>query len=676
MLRSPAAAGLLRKASGTRDIVRMSEDDLFEPRLGRMRSAGSRKGRKYLHAVLAAAARSGMPKRGGRRFAGSRIGRGGVVARMLGARDRFAGLRARRAIVKTRLVRLGGRALAAARAHLRYIQRDGVTRDGAPGRLYSAAEDEADGRAFLERCEGDRHQFRFIVSAEDGAEYEDLRPLVRRFMARMEEDLETRLDWVAADHVDTLHPHTHIMLRGVDDRGANLVIAPDYIKRGMRERLTELVTLDLGPRTEIEIQRRLRLDVHAERLTAIDRRLMRDMDAARTVAASGRGMADHALRTGRLRKLEALGLAEEVGGGRWRLDDKLEPRLRALGERGDIIRTMQRALTARGVERAQSEQVIYRPEAGGTVTGRLLVRGLADELNDRHYLVIDGLDGRSHYVEIGRADGTEGLPAGAIVRVAPRQVDARDTDERIAAIAARNAGRYSAELHRAAEPGASVEFAQAHVRRLEAIRRGVGGVERAGDGSWSIPPDYLERAVRHEQLRARARPVDVELLSALPLEQLHGAEGATWLDRRLVGDDQEGVRDSGFGREVRSALALRRAWLVQEGLAQEEQGTILFPSNLLEQLQRRELSRVASGLRGESGKDFVELRPGTHIEGVVRRRMDLVSGRFALVENSREFSLVPWKPVLERALGREMSGLVRPRAGISWSFARERGIEI
>src|SRR5205814_6228412 len=141
--------------------------------------------------------------------------RGGVAARMLGRR--FAGLRGRRAIVKTRLVRLGGKALAAARAHLRYIQRDGATREGEAGRLYSAADDQADGKAFLERCDGDRHQFRLIVSAEDGAQYDDLRPLVRRFMARMEEDLGTRLDWVAADHVDTLHPHTHIMLRGKDE---------------------------------------------------------------------------------------------------------------------------------------------------------------------------------------------------------------------------------------------------------------------------------------------------------------------------------------------------------------------------------------------------------------------------------------------------------------------------
>src|SRR3546814_3339105 len=102
----------------------------------------------------------------------------------------------------------------AARAHLRYIQRDGVTRGGAPGELYSAERDTADGKAFLQRCDGDRHQFRFIVSAEDGSEYPDLKPYIRRLMTQMEADLGTRLDWVAVDHFNTAHPHTHIMLRG------------------------------------------------------------------------------------------------------------------------------------------------------------------------------------------------------------------------------------------------------------------------------------------------------------------------------------------------------------------------------------------------------------------------------------------------------------------------------
>src|SRR3546814_3389658 len=97
--------------------------------------------------------------------------------------------------------------LKAARTHLRYIQRDGVTREGLPGELYDADSDRADGKAFLERSDGDRHQFRFIVSAEDAVEYEDLKGFTRRLMKQMEEDLDTRLDWVAVDHYNTGHPH-------------------------------------------------------------------------------------------------------------------------------------------------------------------------------------------------------------------------------------------------------------------------------------------------------------------------------------------------------------------------------------------------------------------------------------------------------------------------------------
>jgi type IV secretory pathway VirD2 relaxase len=650
----------------------MDKDIPFEPRLGRMRSGGSRRERKYLHAVLAAAARAGLPRsRSGGAFVGSRIGRGGVAARMLG--DRHVGLRARRAIVKTRLVRLGGKGLGAARAHLRYIQRDGVTREGEPGRLYSAAEDAADGKAFLERCDGDRHQFRFIVSAEDGDQYEDLKPLIRRFMRRMEEDLGTRLDWVAADHVDTLHPHTHIMLRGKDERGENLVIAPDYIKRGMRERLAGLVSLDLGPRTDLEIERRRRLDVHAERLTTLDRRLLREADALRTVQAGGRTMADQALRTGRLRKLGSLGLAEELGGGRWRLHEELEPTLRRLGERGDIVRTMQRALKAAGVARAAAEQVVH-VSGGVSVTGRVVERGLADEMRDRHYLIVDGTDGRSHYVDIGKGEETETFAPGAIVRIAPRQADVRDSDRRIAEIAAANAGRYSADLHRAADGGASAAFVEAHVRRLEAIRRGIGGAERAADGSWTVPPDFLELARRHEQLRARDAPVVVKLLSPLPLEQLPGHDGATWLDRELVSPG-ELPRDQGFGREVRSALAARRAWLVEQRLVFDGEPPPL-PPRMLALLQRRELLRVAAAIAGETGLEFAEASQGMRIGGVVRRRLDLASGRFAMIDDGRDFSLVPWRPVLARAAGRPVSGRVRADGGISWTIGRGRQLDV
>jgi len=114
--------------------------------------------------------------------------------------------------------------------------RDGVTREGAPGRLYEATRDDVDGGAFLDRSQKDPHQFRFVVSADEGARLADLKPFIRDLMAQMERDLDTGLDWVAVDHFNTGHPHTHIVIRGRDDQGKDLVMARDYIGHGVTMR--------------------------------------------------------------------------------------------------------------------------------------------------------------------------------------------------------------------------------------------------------------------------------------------------------------------------------------------------------------------------------------------------------------------------------------------------------
>src|SRR3546814_10667595 len=149
-----------------------------------------------------------------------------------------------------------------------------------------------DRKAWLEPATGDLHQFRFIVSAEDGMEYDDLKPRARRLMQRVEDDLGTKLDWVAVDHYNTGHPHTHIIVRGKDERGVDLVIARDYISHGLRERASELVDLDLGPRTDYAIEQRLRAEVEQERLTSIDRAMLREADKDILVSSNARGAFD------------------------------------------------------------------------------------------------------------------------------------------------------------------------------------------------------------------------------------------------------------------------------------------------------------------------------------------------------------------------------------------------
>lgn len=646
-------------------------DDEFTPRLGRMRSLG--KEPRYLNQVMKAARRAGRRTGKSRRFDGSRIGRGASVARVLRSRDRLAGFRARRAIVKMRPVMLAGKGMGGAKAHLRYIQRDGVTREGEPGELYSADRDVADGKAFLGRCDGDRHQFRIIVSAEDADQYQDLKPFIRRLMSQMEEDLGTKLDWVAVDHFNTGHPHTHIVLRGKNDRAENLVIAREYISHGLRQRAIDMVTLDLGPRTDLEIEERLRHDTNEERLTAVDRRLIRDMDEVRLVSASDRDPFQQSLRVGRLQKLGRMGLATHFGGDSWRLEPDLANTLRRIGERGDIIRTMQRELTLRKLDRAAAERVIFDSTAEGAspIVGRVIMRGLADEYADRHYLMIDGIDGRTHYAEIGKGEAVDPIPENAIVRIAPRSGGVRPVDRTIAEVAASNGGRYTIDAHLRHDPSASERFADTHVRRLEAMRKITRSVEREPDGSWIIASDHLDKVEAFEARQLRDRPVTVETLSTVPLDKLPQAEAATWLDRELIEDAPAPVRDAGFGREVRAAQAARRQWLIAEQLAEDRDGRTVYRRNMLAALQRRELMRVAGRLSDELGRPFADTRPNEPIRGRLVRAVDMTSGRHALIERSRDFTLVPWQPVLERHVGKAVSGIMRD-GGINWTIGRGR----
>ena len=655
-------------------------EDRFTPRTGRIRGRGGKSGGSYLQRVLRAANRFGLRGRGGSSFAGSRLGRGaGAVAPM----RRPAAGAPRRVAIKTRIVKLGGGrtgaggGLAAAAAHVRYLQRDGVSKEHEPGRVYDAGRDDADGRAFVERGGGDRHQFRFIVSPEDAAELDDLKPFVRDLMRTMEKDLGTRLDWIAVDHFNTAHPHSHIVLRGKDDLGKDLVIARDYIAHGMRRRASELATLELGPRTGQEIRAGLERQIGQDRFTDLDRGLVRDAGDGLVDTRRDTRDADHrhAMRVGRLRVLEARGLAEETEPGRWRLSSDLEATLRRAGDRGDIVKTMHRGMREAGLDAGASEYAIHDPgdPNAAPVTGRIVDCGLHDELNDGHYVLVDAADGRVHYVALDPKQHMDDLPRGAVVEVGPGQSRPKLSDRNIVEVARSSGGLYSPELHRAHDPRASEAFVTAHVRRLEALRRSNNLVRRREDGMWEIPNEFTERV--EKLARGQARYPRVAVLSFLSIESQVTAQGVTWLDRELVARERTGLRGERFGRAAADALTRRRDRLIQRGLAERDGGAVRYRRNLLALLRSRELAAVGERLSRETGMTFVETRDGDRIDGVYRRPLRLASGKVAVIERGREFTLVPWKPVLERRLGQSVAGVMRG-ASVSFDLARKRGIGI
>ena len=415
-------------------------------------------------------------------------------------------------------------------------------------------------------------------------------------MANAEQDLGTRLDWVAVEHHNTEHPHVHVLVRGRAEDGSDLVISRDYIREGMRSRAQALVTMELGPRTDLEISRGLEAQVDAERWTPLDRGLARR-------AADNEGMVDlrpdaavqpdavHHARLGRMQKLERLGLAMPAGPAQWTLSPEAESSLRALGERGDIIKRLHRTMG----ERSPSEWVVAGEAADRPVIGKLVARGLDDELKGTAYAIVDGVDGRAHHLRLPDLDATSDAAPGAVV-----------------------------ELRR---------FTDA------------GGRER------------VALAVR----------------SDLGIEAQATANGATWLDRRLIAREAEPLSENGYGADVRAALERRTEHLVSEGLARRQGQRVIFARDLLDTLRQRELGAAGERLAAETGLPARTAAEGEHVAGIYRQRLTLASGRFAMIDDGLGFSLVPWTPTLERHLGRQVAG-VATAMGVDWSFGRKRGL--
>ncbi len=577
-------------------------------------------------------------------------------------------LTSRRVTVKVRHVRIRGNVRTAA-AHFRYLERGGVGIEGKPGRAYGRDADAVDVAEFVEAGRDDRHQFRMIVSAEEGAEVEDLKTFTRTLMCQMEKDLATRLEWVAVDHWDTGHPHTHIVVRGKDQIGQDLVIDREYLTRGLRMRASEVATQWLGPRTQREIAADWNRQVSAERWTGIDALLVGDAVNG-TVELSKLADLDAPARArcqGRLQALERMGLAEKVSPERWQLSPELRATLRGMGERNDIIRTMQR-----GRVRSPEFQIFDPTQHSQAIVGRIAGKGLHDELSDRGYLLIEAMDGATHYVPLAPDAPLAELPPGSIVRVQPNTL--RTVDQNIMAASRGGLYRTDAHLQQLRSQGDAgldpAEFVQSHVRRLEALRR-AGMVERVEEGVWRVPDDLPERGLRYD--RERSGGAEIRVLSPLSIERQRQAIGATWLDQQLIASVQPPASE--FGREVASALRHREQRLIDQGLARRQGSTVILSRNLLGRLRDRELESFAAGLERSSGLTYRPAIDGKRISGTYRQAVQLASGKFAVLDDNIGFSLVPWRPVIEKRLGQCLSATLHgPR--ISWELGRTRGLSI
>ena len=650
------------------------EDNKFEVSLGRMRSAS-----------------------GSRRTVGffEQVSRGAKAKRRTGRASRSVSSSAkpiafyRRVVVKASIKKMLGRGFGSFKQHLDYIQRDGTNEKGDKAEAYGrgvesletdltdefslGSEKELSSiQGFAERCKDDRHHFRFIVAPEDGSKLLSLTEFTQDLVAQMETDLDTKLDWVAANHYDTGQPHTHLVIRGVRDNGKDLVIPRQYISQTLRQRAQDLVEMELGPVTQIEGRVRVAHQINAQRFTGIDKSIS---DALNKGELNFRGPAPKGrvwyrqLQVKRLQKLSQMGLAEKLTTGRWKVEPDFDQTLKDMGERSDIIKAINRSLKDEGLAR---RLVIgknrYDPSrlAVQPLEGVVKQFGRHDDTREGGYVVIQSLHGEHIHTKVPETETFETLAKGQVITLQPHPKGARKIDHSIAEFANSHDGVYS-KVHHVTEGGnVSPAYAQAHVRRLEALRR-ENLVVRQQDGTWRIPHDYLERASYYESEKAMRMPTSIDRLSTQTIAQMEKARGATWLDKKM----SETTADTFSGTKMQTSILRRQAILKQMGFNFTKEGRL--PKEALEKLQDMDLRDAARNLSKVYSKPYLALGSARSVEGVYQKAIDRPSGKFAVIERSKDFTLVPWRPVMERNLGKSLSGRISA-GGISWNVSKQRGL--
>ena len=274
---------------------------------------------------------------------------GGSGGRTGGSNGTAYGLgRGRRVVVKARYrahraVARGGRQRVLA-AHVRYLGRPNATKLGRDAAFFDARGEALDAANVATNWARDRHHWRVILSPEEGDRL-DLRRFVRDYAERLEAELDTPLEWVAATHHNTDQPHAHLLIRGVRKGGGDLTLPRELVSSRLREWAEELATRQLGERTEREADDYLNRLAEARRPTGLDDLLLDlaapDEEVGRwrkvqiprgwTPDLAGRHHLERRLQT-----LSGMGLAERASPpfrrATWRVADDLRERLAAMND--------------------------------------------------------------------------------------------------------------------------------------------------------------------------------------------------------------------------------------------------------------------------------------------------------------------------------------------------------
>jgi len=414
-----------------------------------------------------------------------------------------------RVLVKSRVVHHQRDAGEALRKHISYLQRDGVGINGEEPTPFGehCDLDRREVTHWVDEWSSDRHHFRFIISPENGGEL-DLKKYGRALVARMERDLSTKLEWVGITHHNTDKPHLHLLIRGKDELGSDLVIARDYISNGLRNRAQEIATRELGFRNQKDLAQEVERSINQPRPCRIDRALLDEAGKERRGVIDSKRFSNRESslferqKLRRLNYLEEIGLAHRINYGLWKLEDDLLGKLRIRATKGDIVKTMH--LKMRGID-PNAELNILDSDRGfsGAIKGIVLHKGLSDELFDVKYLIVGAENQRAYYVPFSKYSESFGQECGVGDRVSLRMGEKETllrSDENIFHVASQNGGVYDVKKHfesvvasKKLPSGVRPEqYVLNHERRVKTLAR-MGMVKSISPGGWEVPSDLVER---------------------------------------------------------------------------------------------------------------------------------------------------------------------------------------
>ncbi len=495
------------------------------------------------------------------------------------------------------------------RAHGRYLSREGAQRERGKGLGFDAEGDASDIAVRLDgwQKQDDRHLWKLVLSPESGDRI-DLKQHTRDLLTELEIELGTKLEWVAIDHYNTAHPHVHVALRGVDERGKALRLDRAQLSR-IRELSRHLATRELGYRTEHDAALARERGVEAQHWTELDRGLERRAGGTpgRIISFEGpvpahpRAFERRLQELRRLAFLQTMGLAERVSAHRWKLAEELEGTLRRLQLARDIVRSRNRAQTRELLADPHAATAITHLQPGVEVRGRVVGTTL-EERSEQPFLVVEGTDGRVHFIPqtrgIERARGEGRLQPGQLVTLRGREFE---RDGRLIPWTQIEEHGSLEELERVPEPSTVLD--------LDAVRT----VRQTG----RLPEPEPARRGFFARWRAAVVGRRTVLERARVLFERAGSDQEREPRKLEVAEGAEQMIEARMHERERAPISLQDA--------ERRAGKPIQVAS--EQAGRLYRGRIVAYAEGEDGTRYAVLETGRNLTAVPTREVEIAAGR-------------------------------------------------